>query len=374
MKSLACSAQSFGYGPAAKLILLGQSLRDCGFHLTFLGKGIAFELVSRSSIFHEVIDASPNDRRVSSFLKSCCGLLSVMDRDYATLALDLSRPLYIADSLAWMRKQFPAPFRMARRYWVQRFDAFGQHSTALPSNARVVGPIVQSRATPLDRTPPKMRQGHLIVNVGGGESPHGQLSEKTAYIDFVIRGIIESSLTLKSACFDGIKFVAGGRCIDYLRQNYSRTGIEFCSVSHRESQQLFSSAAWVLTSPGLTTSLECFQLGVPTFFLPPQNYSQWRILQTFRRHELAPTSFHWEDLDHDGPSPVDLSEGERTPQVSLIIEKCAKEQSAFQLFQKSLRDSLASPQDELSHNQQRYFASLGENGVEQIVKELVEMC
>ena len=43
---------------------------------------------------------------------------------------------------------------------------------------------------------------------------------------------------------------------------------------HEEFLKLLAEARLVLTSPGLTTTLECEALGTPVRFLLPQNYSQ----------------------------------------------------------------------------------------------------
>jgi len=366
-KALVCCAQSFGYGPAAKLIHLARALGGRGLRLTFLGTGIAHELAARSSAFDAIIPAAAESRTSRAVIAAASGVLSVMDRDYAALALELSRPVYVADSLAWLREQFPPPFRGARRYWVQRFGAVSPPGAALPANAVEVGPIVPA-------VPPVEREGttKLVVNLGGGDSPHGAATDDPSYVDFVVGGLAGSGL---ADCFRGqIVLLAGSRSVGYLRERYGGAGIAFGSVSSDEAQHSFRRAARVLAAPGLTTSLECFQLGVPTFFLPPQNYSQWRILQAFRRLGLAPASFHWEDLPAAGPAPEELPETERTPRIRQCIRRWAQEPAAGRLLQQSLEAGLAVAPAELASRQRAYFDGLGRNGTEQIVSELTELC
>lgn len=347
-RTLVCSAQPFGYGPAAKLVVLAEELRSRGFRLVFLGHGVAYELVARSRAFDEIVRGRPTDDSVRSVVAASVGVLSVMDREFATLAKELGRPLFVVDSLAWFRDSMPEPFRGAARYWVQRFP-----DGTIPQGAVEVGPILGvNEVTWSDPG------SGLVVNLGGGESPDG---DNPAYAEFVVRGLRDSGFTGS--------VLAGDRWTAWLRERFPNTGLAFESVSHAEAIRRFASAGWVLTAPGLTASLECFRFGVPTTFLPPQNSSQWRILRTFRRLGLAPTAFHWEDVPPAGPSPDELPEAYRTRRVREIIHTATPAAAA------RFRESLRVPSDTaLSLRQQAFFASLGPNGVQMIVDDLTRMC
>src|SRR5262249_41216960 len=113
--------------------------------------------------------------------------------------------------------------------------------------------------------------------------------------DVIVRALLASALAVR---FDGrMVLLSGQRLTDHLVRDYSGCGIEFRSVSHGEALSLLGSATMVVTAPGLTTSLESFQLSTPRFFLPPQNSSQWWILDALRRRRLAPCALHWADLE-----------------------------------------------------------------------------
>jgi hypothetical protein len=346
--TLACCAQPFGYGPAAKLVAIAEELRRRGFRLVFVGDGVAHELAARSPAFDEVVRGRPSVDAVRSAVATSAGVLSVMDREFATLATELRRPLFLVDSLAWLRDSVPEPFRGAARYWVQRFP-----DGTIPDGALEVGPVVAECDG--SRTGPG---SGLVANLGGGESPDG---DDPTYAEFVVRGLEDSGVTGT--------VLAGSRWTAWLRERFPNAGLTFESVSHEEAVRRFAAAGRVLTAPGLTASLECFRLGVPTTFLPPQNYSQWRILRTFRRHGLAPTAFHWEDEPHAGPSPDEMPETERTPRVREIVRTATPAAAA------RFRDSVKVPSDTaVSVKQQAFFAGLGPNGVQTIVDDLTRMC
>jgi hypothetical protein len=107
----------FGYGPAAKLLSIARAARAHGVAPWFLGSGIALELVRRSrEDFEEIVEASSADGAVRSLVAASTGIVSIMDREAARLAHEGSRPLYVADSLLWMRDHVPGVFFGARPY------------------------------------------------------------------------------------------------------------------------------------------------------------------------------------------------------------------------------------------------------------------
>lgn len=360
--TLACCAFPLGYGPAAKLLLIAEVVRRAGLRAVFVGNGIAHELAARADVFEDVIRADPADKRARSLIASSAGMLSLMERDFAEIALALSVPLHVVDSLFWMRERVPAPFRGARRYWVQRFPA--APGTTAPANTVAVGPIVRAME-PSD----VHERTKLVVNLGGCESPNGP-AEDLAYADFVVRGLLECELV---SAFAGAILLGGSRCVRHLRETFGHGGIVFESVAHEEALTLLRQARMVLTSPGLTTSLECCQLAVPTFFLPPQNWSQWRILDRFRALGLAPGSFHWQDCNPEQQSLERLPEASRTPRVGECIRRAAGEGETARTYRARLAECLSVDGPALARAQRAFFDSLGPNGVEQIVGDLVSL-
>jgi hypothetical protein len=365
--TLVCCAFPFGYGPAAKLLHVARRLRGTGLRLIFLGRGIAHELVARSNLFADILQAGPDQRQAHDLIRSAVGVLSLMDRDYAPLALELGRPLYVADSLLWMRDQVPLPWRSARRCWAQHFPGVPERLAEVGSNATLVGPIVAAV-----EGQPERRGNRVVVNLGGCEAPPGLAGSESCYFDFVFRNLVESGLL--AAQGRGTVLLAGANCIRYLRSRDPGCGLEMLSASHEETTARLSRAGLVLTAPGLTATLECFQVGVPTYFLPPQNYSQWWILKTLRARGLAPGSFHWEDLLPGSPITERMPEGVRGPLVRDAIRGLAGEDRAAQMLREGLTSALAGGGDKLALRQRAFFDALGPNGAERIAEDLAELC
>jgi len=366
-KTLVCCAASFSYGPASKLLVIAEAVGSLELRTVFLGTGIAHELAARTFAFDEIVCAAPDDPLARSLVDAACALVSLMDREYLCLAQERSKPTYVADSLFWMRDRTPAAFLRARRYWVQDFVGVPERVTETPSAPTVVGPIVRPMSPVSDTD-----RRNLVVSLGGCESPLSAISGDSSYFDFVVGGILRSDLV--SAFKDQVVLMAGSRCIEYLAKRYPGSGIAFVSASPQEAASLLETAAMVLTAPGLTTSLECFQLAVPTFFLPPQNYSQWWILKKLRVKGVAGCSFHWEDLLPGYPVGERMSEEVRVPLVRSAIQSLVREERAARAFGESLAGCLSCDRKAVASKQRDFFDSLGPNGVSRIVGDLAELC
>lgn len=363
---IACCAYPFGYGPASKLIVLARALRDRGWEPVFLGTGIARELATRSDVFAQVVTVKPDDPETRRRLNGAAALLSVMDRDFAAIACESGRPYCVVDSLLWMRDHVPDVFLSARRYWVQDFPGVRARVAEIQPTPTVVGPIVPA----MSRAEPGPNAG-LVMNLGGMESPSGDAGGAMRYADFVVDGLVRSGVMAR---FAGRTAVLGGRgIVDHLTRRHGRPGLEFASLSHDEGLGRLAGAAVVLTAPGLTATLECFQLAVPTFFLPPQNYSQWWSLHVLRQNGLAPGSFHWQDRLPESPIVERMPEATRGPLLRGIIDRLVADEAAQAAYVDSLGAASATYRPPLAARQRAFFDSLGPDGVETIARELTDL-
>jgi hypothetical protein len=355
-----------GYGPAAKLLTLARILRGRGLRLVLIGHGTSLELAARSEqLFDDVLHAQPGDGTREAAVRSADAVLSVMDRELAQAAAAADAPLYVIDSLLWMRDAILPAFRGARRYWAQNFLGLREVQGDFEPAPTIVGPIV----SPLPPRPGRVR-GELLINLGGCEAPDGADANFRAYADFVVEGYLESSL---SQTFAGRATVmAGARCVEVLAAKYRARGVAFESLPHDAALERLAGAALVFTSPGVTTLLESFQCGVPTYLLPPQSYSQWCTLRMLRAAGLAPHALHWEDLA-GSPRLVDrMPESERNPLVRAAIARFTADGAARSRLAGCLDVAGRMDHAAVAAAQSRFFTSLGPNGAVTIAEEIVD--
>jgi hypothetical protein len=353
-------AYPVGYGPAAKALVLAAQCRSIGLETIFAGQGVSYELVSRSSeVFEEVVHAGATEDRARLLVRDSAAVVSIMDRDFASLAAELSRPLHVVDSLLWMRDHVPEAFRPARRYWAQDFIGVGERIHGLVPRGTVVGPILNVR-----QSGSRAVSRRLVVNLGGLATAD---DTDRAYGELVLRAIGRSRLT---NAFEQITILASASTIEKLEPCASECDVELASLAHDAAVEEMATAALVLTAPGLTTALECFRIGRPTLFLPPQNYSQWTILKALRGHGLAPHALHWEDLSERHALPERIGEPERTARVRAAIGELAATPLAHEALSSGLSACLDNDLTVLANHQQSFFRSLGPNGAPVIAAEL----
>jgi hypothetical protein len=362
-RPLVLCAQPYGYGPVSKLLALAGRLQSTGIPLVFVGAGITLELAARSaSLFARVLDAGPGSADAREAIAGAAGVVSVMDREYSVLATDLGRPLYVVDSLYWMRATLPPAFRGARIHWAQDFDGVGM-VPGRGENVRITGPLLPPGL-------PRWRGGaRLVVNLGGGRSPFASAPDNAAYWRFVLGGLRESDI---GARYRGRILVLGGeQCLAFVRAEGLGEGFEVATLPHAAALEAFAGAAMVLSSPGLTTSLECFRMGVPVRYLPPQNYSQWCILRSLRRHGAADHAFHWEDMGEGYRLADRLDEPDRDPLIRRAIDGLSVLPRARSAYLAGLACMADGDPAAVAAAQAGYLRSLGGDGIGQVVDDLL---
>ncbi len=356
------AAYPMGYGPAAKAIVLATRCRDAGVESVFVGRGVAYELVARSNgVFAEVVDATADARAAPTLAREARIIVSLMDRDTARLAAEMSRPLHVVDSLLWMRDRVPDAFLGARRYWAQRFrdDKSPDQHLVRPT---FVGPILGAAPTP----PPAGTD--LVVNLGGFEAD-GSSTRDRRYAELLLRAMEVSDLP---GAYPGrVRILASARIAAALRPSATELGIETASLPHREAVEELGKARVIVTAPGLTTTMEAFQVGRPTFFLPPRNFSQWCALKTLRASRVAPHALHWEDLDERFRLEDQMPERVRNPRVHAAIGELTATPEAQQALSQLFTVAADGDHSALAADQQAFLRSLGGDGAQAVADNLV---
>ena len=362
-RQLLISAYPVGYGPAAKALVLAAQCRLVGLPSVFVGNGVAYELVSRSDgVFQDVVRARAHEPVARRLVRDSPAVVSVMDRDFAALAGELSRPLHVVDSLLWMRDRVPEAFRSAERYWAQDFIGVRDRLADVSPPHTVIGPIIDSPPTGTGSV-----SGKLVVSLGGFEAADDRDRDRI-YGELVLRALGESRLA--SAFARRITVLASEGNVRSLGHLAQDCGVELTSLSHVAALREFADASLVVAAPGLTTTLECFQLGLPTFFLPPRNYSQWSVLKALRVRGLAANALHWEDLADDCRLGERLPEADRNPGVAAAIDRLAVSPAARKALSRSLSSCVDSDLGAMARRQQEFFHSLGTNGAAVIAARL----
>jgi hypothetical protein len=351
----------FGYGPAAKLVALARRLRG-SVRLVFAGEGSTLELVSRAAgVFDTVVAGNPAGEAAAPWLREADAVLSIMDRDGGAAASRASKPLFVVDSLLWMRAEVPAPLRGAHIYWAQRLPDAPQGSYA--PRPRWVGPLVAPRLGA-----PLARHG-LVLNLGGSRAPDDRRKLFGAYARLALRAVRAAGLVER---FGRVTVIGGAPAMAALAGEPADPRIECGTLAPDDARERMAGAAALLTAPGLTTTLEAFLDRTPTWFLPPQNYSQWCSLRRLRAYGVAGGALHWEDL----PGAPQLAERMPTDEHARIappaIERACEDDAVAALLEAALRGVGDEPAARVAQ-QSAFFASLGPSGLEEVASALRQL-
>jgi len=361
-----CDAVPFCFGPVSKIISIAEHLHNASVQLTLLASGTSKELGGKSNLF-SIVDCNSeilSDLEQNKKLFEEAGVfVTVMNPIAAKFALNLGKPVVYIDSLFWMWDSLPKEFAKIDKYFVQ--DLFDSKEALIKypflRNVEFVGPIIDD-SLPIQ----KSKDDFVLVNFGGMESALIQIGKNSNY-PFIVGKIIINALE-KS----GQKaFVCGNDKVLQKLLEKNPKNIKIGGKSHKEFLELLRKTKLLITTPGLTTSLEAFHYGAPIAFLPPENYSQFLNLKTFRQQGIADDSFHWMDIYSELDIVVGEDEVIGVSKVLSAIKRFEQDVGSKQKLGQFI-DKLLSKEWVGTDKQQGYFDSLGKSSSKRIADYIIK--
>jgi hypothetical protein len=365
MARIICDADPFCYGPAATLLAVVKCLITSGHHITFIGTGTALELVGRQAGISVIPCDTASTTACLQALEVVGGadlLLSVLGNASIRAASERRIPVAYVDVLFWVwPSAVEEHLRNADMYFIENdFESADKlnRMKEVIRNPFLVGPIID---TSFSST---MNKGNeLLISYGGVDSPATRSGLDTQYHITMTQLLLEA---LESGNpFSRVWVAAGERAVDGLKRQFSATAVQFVSLSHEDFLRRLSVSRCLLTQPGLSTPLESFAYGTPTFFLPPMNYSQVLQLRRFEAEGVAPYNLSWDSLDPEYLIPEDLPEAEGVAEVLARISKLKNDNYWRGRVRNGISDFVSLPPSTVERVitlQSGFYNSLGPNG------------
>lgn len=332
MPRVLASAESFGFGPAAKLRSVCARLGGRGFACHFVGEGSALTFAEcNRSTFASLTGLNSMTDLASIDAADVDVAISVMDPFMPVWAHVNGVPCVYVDSLFWLW-QWPSERQDDLRRQAQRLAAIrdaeaalldlaalpmhdGQFVAHLLSTVNCVqsSPGDSARADTLRRFT-RVRKVEAIVDVShrGSGRPSYWLATASGMINPLLPP--PSAVDwLRAACqlieeaadasgSPGQVVLAGNREVHELAGDMGSDRIKLMSMDHGAMLRTLNDAYACLTPPGLTTILECAGYEVPVILLPEQHYGHLANFQNMsRRH---PGTFPHGLIDPDGAGPA----------------------------------------------------------------------
>lgn len=284
--SFAFVSTSFGFGPASKAVALARELkrRDPAVRADFMGVGVDHDFARKSEVFDRVVKVDVDDPDVLKMLvphlMQYDATFSVINHALVPLWAPAARPLYLVDSLAWLWREPPAGLENVRTYYMQdylvpraRIEAWADRC-----DVRLVGPIESASAYQAQRRCPRARANRLLVSFSGCANPVIPRDFYVDYVDCLARLVVEEG----RGRFEEIVFCCNADLARHIGACFPGDPSIRCGhYAHEEFISLLASSEFILSSPGITTTLEALALGTPQRFLLPQNYSQALISERY---------------------------------------------------------------------------------------------
>ncbi|HEX8454710.1 MAG TPA: hypothetical protein VF647_21700 [Longimicrobium sp.] len=287
-ESCAFLSSAFGFGPISKAVAIAAEIkrRRPGITLHCFGAGLDYDFARTSPAFDRVyrvdVDRPEVLASLAEHLEAYQAVFSVLNLDILPFWAGRRTPLYMVDSLAWMWPGPPPGIEHATRYFVQDYlvppSRLREWSSRLP--IEVVAPIEATADYVTRRADAPDDQ--VLVSLGGCANPFVDPALYDEYADLIVGQVLESvgEGEVTVCCNQRLAARLRGRL-------GTRTGVRIGHLPHREFVERLSTARVVLTSPGITTTLEAMALGKIPHFVLPQNYSQALISEQYA-HELGP--------------------------------------------------------------------------------------
>jgi hypothetical protein len=249
--------------------------------LHYIGAGIDYDFAERSGEFDRLFRADTDSHAVLSelmpSLREYASVVSVLNFDLLPMWPTDGAPLYVVDSLAWLWPAPPPGLENAAAYFVQAYLVPPERLADWRKVAKLVliGPIRPE----LNVEVPSDRTRELLVNFSGCANPFAPPHVFEEYVDVLSDAAMEHANE-----FDRVTICCNDVLSAHLRRRVTERheNVVVGHLPHHAFLQALTAASVVLSSPGITTTLEADAVKRPLRFLLPQNYSQALMAERYQ--------------------------------------------------------------------------------------------
>jgi len=354
-KSIIVFSNPFGYGPTGTaipvLISLLEKVKDA--EVIFAGSGLCMEIMSGINV-KKVYLNERDEEEIIKYLKTVENpfVIGSQNRFCIKAAKKLNIPCSFIDILAWFWKEIPPDHFIADEIFWIKFPGVENKIPQGKDNISLVSSII--------RTPAKKVLGHkyLTIHIGGAKYP--PLNQVLCfYLNLIAKGLNEIEI---KGVFDGIVFAGGSEAVSYLKQRLTNKNIIFVREDYIKK---LSQSSHLLTSAGVSSTLESFYLNVPTSFLLPLNLSQMALLDILLKNDCAQNYLVWDDYVEVSKELTNMIEGDVIVEINSYAKKVDESEDLSNKFVKNFINLAMSVPD--TSKQKKLMKSLGDSGADEIV-------
>jgi hypothetical protein len=333
----------FGFGPVSKLVVVAETIRDFlpDVKLRLIGSGNVFEFGRRSHVFDEVIpvnlDAEPG--KAADLTKEAAAIFDCLNFQVLPFLVHRKHKVYFVDSLAWMWGDISKEIALTEKYFVQGFlSSEGEDRNCVPERCLKTGPIIHPGISRFKDQ--KRDKEKAVISLGGCYNPFVPPKYLVNYAIDVVR----SALACLPPRFSNVSVYTNTKIAHELRNRIPDADILIKHAEHHTFLREIASCGLLLTTPGITTTLECIALETPLKYLPPNNFSQYRILNIYHNKGILSEDIRLERFFEDAVIPPETDEEVAVKKIGKILSSI-KEGEFGNLLEPVLKKSIENYKD-----------------------------
>lgn len=342
-KYIVFDAEPFCFGPISTTLNIVRELKklllkENNIRFILLGKLTTVQLSKTTNLFDEVIDCNTTDffdfKKHKDLLKNA--LMFVCNTNIKGIQfyhdLNIDVPSIFVDTLFWMWDKIEIDYKKLTAYYIQDFIGINEQMKRLnlsPEYFKITGPIIVT-----DQIPTQEKKNEILINFGGIEN----IYNKSGYYIEQLSDLILDVLSRNNLYSEyKITICGGGDEIKKLKEHINDENICIGTLSPEDFINKLRVCKHFLSLPGLTSFYESIYFQSHTFFLLPQNYSQYLQLEKYKNFFKNISGLNWNNFE--GMENINDYEDELISVEK--IQKCNKLFFRNDYFKKVFKQSLS---------------------------------
>ncbi len=360
-KTIVIFSNPFGYGPTGVAVpVVEYFLHSLKIdEVIFAGSSLCLEILKGSKVNTVEVDER-NEVEIERFLKKIdnAHVIGSQNRFSIKVAKKLSIPSAFIDVLAWFWKTLPAEHLMADEIFWLKFPDIENKIPNNQTNIHIVSSVITTG-------PEVKKQNLLVVHVGGAKYPLIK-SIPYAYLSLLSKGL---NALAELRMYNKILVVGGSEAAAYLRSKISNPSITVTSLSNGDFIRELEKSSHILTTAGVSSTLESFSAKTPTSFLLPINLSHLALTDLLKRQRACPQMLQWNSYISVDENIRDLNEKDALTLIDSYAQRVDGEVELSKCYIKDFIEMAKSIPDNVG--QSKLIEYMGNSGGEEIAKTLI---
>lgn len=321
------NATPFCFGPISTSLAIAEILREQKLSLVWLATGTALELLKTGNYIDEIVhfDIGKEKDRLTyeQVVREADAVIVNTDPEFAEWATKLNKKVIYIDILYWMWDRLPDTVSQCAYYIYEDFvqTKEQQERLGVPKNGIRVGPLIRSTLNSNFSKKPQLTRS-LLVSFGGLYRTDNESKKFLASYKQMVTQVVLDCLEQVDA-FSTV-YIAGGGISKKRFVLQNKLQVQMGCLPKEVYDDILSNATAAILCPGLTGFYEAAFLNIPTFFLPPHNYSQYLQLQSFMNWLPNNTYSDWTKLGISINLEKFLPENDALKRVNSVLEEVSK--------------------------------------------------